>query len=69
MQDSEIPRFSEWIHKEYDDVFLEGLPLGLLPTQKVEHSILLIGDLPLLKLGNEPSQAKLKVCSARLADL
>ena len=31
---SDIP---SWIHKEYGEIFVEGLPPGLLPERQVEH--------------------------------
>jgi hypothetical protein len=37
-EQSDIP---PWIHKEYGEVFVEGLPPGLPPERRVEHRIIL----------------------------
>ena len=36
----------EWIHKEFGDIFLDGLPPGNPPSRKVEHEIPLYPNLP-----------------------
>lgn len=36
----------EWIKKEYEDIFLDGLPPGLPPQRAVDHQIPLTADLP-----------------------
>jgi hypothetical protein len=35
-----------WIDKEYDSMFLDGLPAEMPPTQAVDHQIPLLPDMP-----------------------